>query len=164
MQRITHRCLWRGTVKLVDSGIPWDKMYFPHWPSFRIIQNNTDSSGRDYRICSHWASFRLIHVPHWTSCSVTLILLAGTREFVYTEQVSALFTFRLGQALLYWSSEDKGKLYLIYALLSKAQCYQQLHEFNLSAPEHEVLAVFFLSVSYSPDLTTSIVFYLSSRL
>jgi hypothetical protein len=26
-------------------------------------------------------------------------LLAGTTEFVYTEQVSALFTFRLGQVL-----------------------------------------------------------------
>jgi hypothetical protein len=32
--------------------------------------NNTDSSGRDYRICSHWASFRLIHVPFWTRFTV----------------------------------------------------------------------------------------------
>jgi hypothetical protein len=29
--------------------------------------NNADSSGRDYRICSHWASFRAIHVPPRTS-------------------------------------------------------------------------------------------------
>jgi hypothetical protein len=29
------------------------------------------------------------------------ILLAGTTEFVHTEQVSALFTFHLGQVLLY---------------------------------------------------------------
>jgi hypothetical protein len=32
--------------------------------------NNTDSSGRDYRICSHWASSRLIHVPSWTNFTV----------------------------------------------------------------------------------------------
>jgi hypothetical protein len=32
--------------------------------------NNTDSSDRDYRICSHWASFRLIQVPHYTSFTV----------------------------------------------------------------------------------------------
>jgi putative copper export protein len=30
------------------------------------------------------------------------ILLAGTIEIVHIEQVSALFTFRLGQALLYY--------------------------------------------------------------
>jgi hypothetical protein len=29
------------------------------------------------------------------------ILLAGTIEFVHIEQVSAIFTFRLGQVLLY---------------------------------------------------------------
>jgi Flp pilus assembly protein TadB len=29
------------------------------------------------------------------------ILLAGTIEFVHNEQVSALFTFRLGKVLLY---------------------------------------------------------------
>jgi hypothetical protein len=32
--------------------------------------NNTDSSGRDYRICSHWANFRLIQVPPYTSFTV----------------------------------------------------------------------------------------------
>jgi hypothetical protein len=31
------------------------------------------------------------------------ILLAGTTDFVHTEQVSALFKFRLGQVLLYYS-------------------------------------------------------------
>jgi hypothetical protein len=33
--------------------------------------------------------------------TVMSILLAGTIEFVHTEQVSTLFTFRLGQVLLY---------------------------------------------------------------
>jgi putative copper export protein len=32
------------------------------------------------------------------------ILLAGTIEIVHIEQVSALFTFRLGQVLLYYKS------------------------------------------------------------
>jgi hypothetical protein len=32
--------------------------------------NKTDSSGRDYRIYSHWANFRLIQVPPYTSFTV----------------------------------------------------------------------------------------------
>jgi hypothetical protein len=32
--------------------------------------NNTGSSGRDYRICSRWASFHFLHVPPWTSFTV----------------------------------------------------------------------------------------------
>jgi hypothetical protein len=32
------------------------------------------------------------------------ILLDGTIEFIHIEQVSALFTFRLGQVLLYFCS------------------------------------------------------------
>jgi hypothetical protein len=37
--------------------------------------NNTDPSGRNYRICSHWANFRLIQVPPYTSFTVLLLLL-----------------------------------------------------------------------------------------
>jgi hypothetical protein len=39
-------------------------------PLYKI--NNTDSSGRDYRICSHWANFRLIQVPPYTNFTVHL--------------------------------------------------------------------------------------------
>jgi hypothetical protein len=61
----------RNTVKLDQSGMARDRIHFPHWqvPALHKI-NNTDSSGRDYRICSHWASFRLIHVPPWTRFAV----------------------------------------------------------------------------------------------
>jgi hypothetical protein len=38
--------------------------------------NNTDSSGRDYRISSHWANFRLIKVPPYTSFTVSVDVCA----------------------------------------------------------------------------------------
>jgi hypothetical protein len=38
--------------------------------------------------------------PHYTKY-ITLILLAGTIEFVHIEQISALFKFHLTQVLLY---------------------------------------------------------------
>jgi hypothetical protein len=43
------------------------------------------------------------------------ILLAGTIEIVHIEQVSALFTFRLGQVLLYM---DTALLRPTYKLIS----------------------------------------------
>jgi hypothetical protein len=32
-----------NTVKLVQSGIAKDRIYFPHWPSFRTIQKKVKS-------------------------------------------------------------------------------------------------------------------------
>jgi hypothetical protein len=40
------------------------------------------------------------------------ILLAGTIEIVHIEQVSALFTFRLGQVLLYYDRQSVGQFIL----------------------------------------------------
>jgi putative copper export protein len=40
------------------------------------------------------------------------ILLAGTIEIVHIEQVSALFTFRLGQVLLYKDVVQSHKFFL----------------------------------------------------
>jgi hypothetical protein len=45
--------------------------------------NNTDSSGRDYRICSHWANFRLIQVPPYTSFTVYASYAFSTCAFVH---------------------------------------------------------------------------------
>jgi hypothetical protein len=41
---------------------------------YKIINNTDYSSGRDYRICSHWANFRLIQVPPYTSFTVVPML------------------------------------------------------------------------------------------
>jgi hypothetical protein len=79
--RILFRYWLKNTVvKLVGSGTARDRTYSLHLPSFRIIKiNNT----------------------------VMPILLAGTIEFVHIEQVSALFTFRLGQGLLYYEKSSE---------------------------------------------------------
>jgi hypothetical protein len=40
--------------------------------------NNTDSCGWDYRICSHWANFRLIQVLPYTSFTVVCLFICHT--------------------------------------------------------------------------------------
>jgi hypothetical protein len=58
--------------------------------------NNTDSSGRDYRICSHWANFRLIQVPPYTSFTVHCRVrgtVTGRYEEDITPYLPLSFTF-----------------------------------------------------------------------
>jgi hypothetical protein len=64
------------TVTFVQGGIARARIhtyiYILHIGQVSALYkiNHTDSSGRDYRICSLRASFRLIHDPPWTSFAV----------------------------------------------------------------------------------------------
>jgi hypothetical protein len=55
-----------------------------------------------------------------------LILLARTIEFVHSEQVSALFTFCLGQVLLY-NFLGMTKMYLLYVILRRVVVKDLFH-------------------------------------
>jgi hypothetical protein len=50
--------------------------------------NNTDSSGRNYRICSHWANFHLIQVPPYTSFTVFAFQMFNIQIHVHTLRIS----------------------------------------------------------------------------
>jgi hypothetical protein len=52
------------TRNLGQCGKYIRSLAIPLWTSFTVT---LFFSGRDYRICSYLASFRLIHVPPWTS-------------------------------------------------------------------------------------------------
>jgi hypothetical protein len=46
-------------VKLIQSGITRDQIYFPHWPSFRIVQNF------DKKKLNPLKSYYLVHTCLW---------------------------------------------------------------------------------------------------
>jgi hypothetical protein len=58
----------------------------------------TDSSGRDYRICSHWANFRLIQVPPYTSFTVYFFITSCLNFII----IQPKFRVQMGDELRNW--------------------------------------------------------------
>jgi hypothetical protein len=71
--------------------------------SFIVVYkiNNTDSSGRDYRICSHWANVRLIQVPPYTSFTVCIYVYSfSSSSYLWTHVTLAILYLPLGIVIM----------------------------------------------------------------
>jgi hypothetical protein len=86
----------------ITRGFSISPTIFPHNNTLILKRNSkSNTSAKILQILlsvSALSRFRIIE-------NVMPILRAGTIEFVHIEQVSALFTFRLGQLLLYIQNE-----------------------------------------------------------